>query len=346
MPFAPSSQAGRARREPKPHLSIVIPVRNGRAFVADAIASASAVPIEPTEVVVVDDGSTDGTLELVENLARHDPRIVVLKRTRDHGVAAARNAGIAAARSDLVCFLDADDTLQPSAVAARVAYHEQHPHIVFSFCNYQSVLPGGVLENRYDDHCPNFQKAVGIRTDFVDLGRDGFRLLYAENPVCTTGTMARRQTLMALGGFDRALRQAEDWDMWVRLSRAGGVAYSPIVEAFHTARPGSLSTDVADRTHHIALVVRRHRPAALRDCPRAALAATSYLQTARAELARATGRHYAALFYYAAAVVLSPDLPLVRELARSAAVLVGLRSGRGPTLDERIRAATANTPVT
>lgn len=322
-----------------PKLSVVIPVRDGIDFVRRAIESAQAIPLSALEIVVVDDGSTDGTLGLLEDMATSDSRIVVVRRTSDHGVSAARNAGIATARSDFICFLDADDYLRPESIAARASYHAAHPEIVFSFSSYQTLLPDDVLEDRYDDHCPLFQKAVGKLQGIATLGRSAFRLLYAENPVCTSGVIARRETLMALGGFDRTLRQAEDWDMWIRLSRAGSVAYSPVPELVHMARPGSLSSDVGDRTRHIAIVVKRHRLHAFLDSPATVLRAASYIQLAKAELARGCRRDWLALARYAAALALSPSLPLLRETARAAAVVVGLRSSGVPTLGMRVAIA-------
>lgn len=322
-----------------PKLSVVIPVRDGIDFVRRAIESAQAIPLGPLEIVVVDDGSTDGTLDLLEDMAAADSRIAVVKRTSDHGVSAARNAGIAAARSDLICFLDADDYLRSEAIAARAAYHEAHADVVLSFSSYQSLLPGGVLEGRYDEHCPTFQKAVAGQNGIANLGKAAFRLLYAENPVCTSGSIARRETLMVLGGFDRSLRQAEDWDMWIRLSCAGSVAYSPLAELVHMARPGSLSSDVGDRTRHIAIVVRRHRIRALLNSPRAILQSASYIELAKAELARGSHRNGRALVRYLAALVLNPSLPLLRETARASAVVLGLRAGGVPTLDVRVAVA-------
>lgn len=322
-----------------PRLSVVIPVRDGIDFVRRAIESAQAIPLSPLEIVVVDDGSRDGTLGLLEDMACADPRIAVVKRSSDHGVSAARNAGIAAAGSDLICFLDADDYLRPQAIADRVGHHEAHPDVVFSFSNYQSLLPGGVLEDRYDDHCPTFQKAVASQEGIATLGKSAFRLLYSENPVCTSGTIVRRATLMELGGFDRSLRQAEDWDMWIRLSRAGAVAYSPSAELVHMARPGSLSSDVGDRTHHIAVVVRRHRMHALLKFPRTVLRSASYIELARAELARGSRRNGAALAHYLAALALGPSRSLLREAVRAAAVVLGLREGGVPTLTLRVAIA-------
>ena len=82
-----------------PRLSVIIPTRNALATLPRAMASALALPLDPIEIVVIDDGSTDGTWEWLEAATARDPRIVKLRRTANHGVSAARNAGIAVARA-------------------------------------------------------------------------------------------------------------------------------------------------------------------------------------------------------------------------------------------------------
>ena len=180
-----------------PRLSIIIPVRNGIDFAARAIESARAVPIDPLEIVVVDDGSMDGTSDLLAGLAQADPRIVVIHRDRDHGASAARNAGISRAGAAIVCFLDADDLLYPEPIAERLRHHEAHGDVVLSFANYRTLLPDGTIESRFASYWPRFERHVGERDGLVDLGASAFSLLYGENPVCTSGTMVRRETLAA-----------------------------------------------------------------------------------------------------------------------------------------------------
>ncbi len=322
-----------------PRLSIIIPVRNGVDFAARAIESARAVPIDPLEIIVVDDGSTDGTSDLLAGLAQADSRIVVIRRDRDHGASAARNAGISRARAGIVCFLDADDLLYPEPIAERLRHHEAQRDVVLSFANYRTLLPDGTIEARFASYWPRFERHIGERDGLVDLGASAFRLLYGENPVCTSGTMVRRETLAALGGFSRELRQAEDWEMWIRLSRTGRVVYSTHAEVLHTARPGSLSTDVEDRTRHVAMVVRRHCAYAMRHQPLAALAAFSTVAITQAESARLANRSIAAAAHSFAGFVLQPNRSSGRAFARSLAVVLGLRSNRVPTLAERAELA-------
>jgi hypothetical protein len=325
-----------------PRLSIVIPVRDGLDFVGRAIASAQAIPISPLEIVVVDDGSTDGTWDLLQRLAKDDPRLLPVRRDRDHGAAAARNAGIARARADIVCFIDADDVVYAEPIARRLEWHEAHPEAVLSFCDHHTLLPDGTIEPRFAGFYPRFEKFVHGRRGIVELGDQGFDLLFGENPVCTTGAMARRDAVVAAGGFVRELRRAQDWDMWIRLSLCGGVAFSTGVETRYTVRAGSLSTDIDARVRFIAEVVRRHWAFALRRHPITAMAALSHVEDVRAEQCRMVNRNVAAWVHYLNAFVLCFKVRQARDLARATAVLLGLREGRIESLAERARLVAVN----
>ena len=321
-----------------PRLSIVIPVRNGALFVDFAVASAQSIPVDDLEILVVDDGSTDGTPALLQSLAERDPRLVVVRRDSDHGAAAARNEAIRRARAPYVCFLDADDALRP-AIARRLAWHERHPDIVMSFADHETLLPDGTIEPRHAASWPRFQRFLGEAQGMVRLGPQGFGLLFGENPVCTTGTMARRDALLGADGFARDLRQAEDWDLWIRLARRGEIAYSTRIEVLHAVRAGSLSTEVDSVSRHVAEVVRRHwREAVLRH-PGALLAALSAVQVSRAEQARLRCRNIAAAAYYGAALLLQPGRALARDFARALAVLAGLRPPGATPVEQRARLA-------
>ena len=321
-----------------PRLSIVIPVRNGESFVDFAVASAQAVPLADLEILVIDDGSTDGTPAVLHALAERDDRLVIVRRDRDHGAAAARNEAIRRARAPIVCFLDADDALRP-AIADRLAWHERHPDIVMSFSDHETLLPDGTIEQRHAASWPRFQRFLGDSRGIVMLGEQGFGLLFGENPVCTTGTMARRDVLLGAGGFARDLRQAEDWDLWIRLARRGEIAYSTRAEVLHAVRAGSLSTEVDSVSRNVAEVVRRHwRGAALRH-PGALLAALSAVQVSRAEQARLGCRNVAAAVHYGAGLLLQPGRALARDFARALAVLAGLRPPGVTPIEERARIA-------
>lgn len=309
----------------QPRLSVIIPCRNGLETLPRAVASALALPIAELEVIVVDDGSTDGTTDWLEAESARDPRVVMLRRTQDHGASQARNAGIAIARAPLLGFLDADDVWHAAGIARRLAWHEAHPGIVMSFANYATLLPDGTVQPRYLGQCPRFRRFLGAQEGMVELGKAGFALIAAENPVCTSSVIVRCDAVQAAGGFDTSLRQVEDWDLWIRLARTGEMAASTGIELYHADRPGSLSHHVAERVSCLRRVVLRHRIDVMRRAPGAAMAGMCLLQQAEAELAMREGRDRAAFRHLAAALAWQPTLPHARDAARALLVLAGLK---------------------
>ncbi len=310
----------------KPRLSVIIPSRNGLDTLPRAVESVLALPVAEIEVIVVDDGSTDGTGDWLANVSARDSRVIGLRRDSNHGVSAARNAGIGAARAPVLGFLDADDIWHPEPIARRLAWHEAHPEAVLSFAEYQTLLPDGTLQDRYAAYCPRFQRFMAGKTGIVPLGEQAFSLLAGENPVCTSSVMASRAAVLQAGCFDPGLRQAEDWDLWIRLAQHGAVAASTEISLYHADRPGSLSHRVAERVACMREVVRRHRSYAWRHAPGAAMAAASLLAQAEAELALRQGRQWRAFVHNTAAACWQPSRQHARDAARSALVVAGLKA--------------------
>ncbi|MBP9027352.1 MAG: glycosyltransferase family 2 protein, partial [Phycisphaerae bacterium] len=97
-------------------VSILIPVYNNRRYVGAAIDSALAQTYEPLEVVVIDDGSSDGSLEVAQSYAQRDPRVRVIAHSRNQGLPATRNEAVERARGEIIANLDSDDTAMPNRV--------------------------------------------------------------------------------------------------------------------------------------------------------------------------------------------------------------------------------------
>ena len=187
-----------------PRASIIIPVYNLRAFVGEAIESALAqtVPREQFEIVVVDDGSTDGSADVISRFAPHVRSI----RQENRGLSAARNAGIAAARGDFLVFLDADDRLLPEKVSASLS--------VFAARADLGLVYSGV---RYiDAHGAPLPERGGTRQE-----GDLLPALLLGNLIHPNAAMVRRAPVQEAGGFDERLTALEDWDLWLRLSVRG-----------------------------------------------------------------------------------------------------------------------------
>jgi glycosyltransferase involved in cell wall biosynthesis len=188
-------------------VSVVIPAKNVAAYVGETLASALAQG-EVTEVIVVDDGSTDNTISIVR--AIRDPRLRLM--TNDSaGVSAARNLGARHASGEWLLFLDADDRMRPGAVAALLAAARGAPRAVLVYGDYNTIDSEGRQIGRRD-------LLKGRRKPSGDV----LTRLAAGNFIVNGGiALARAEAFRAIGGFDTSLRYCEDWHCWCRLAAIG-----------------------------------------------------------------------------------------------------------------------------
>jgi len=234
-------------------VSLIIATFNHARFLDAAIDSALAQTLGAVDVIVVDDGSTDDTPAV---LARYAGRVRVLRQP-NRGLAAARNAGLAAARGTYVAFLDADDVMASTKLAAQLAVLERSPTIGWTYCD---VLIETVATRTTVTASERF--GYGARA------LDGwlFPELIHGNFIPAIAPMIRRTALDAAGGFDERLTALEDWDMWLRLSLIAEARYTPAVLVTYRIRPGGMSEDRArmDRNRFCVLdKINRTRPVAL-----------------------------------------------------------------------------------
>lgn len=222
-------------------VSVIIPARNAEATIARAIASAVEQTVPPLEVIVIDDASSDGTVERAAAAGDGLVRIIALPARL--GAAGARNAGIAAARGDIIAFLDADDTWDAEKTARQLDVIAAHPAMTFCACRARHVGEDGRLIGPIHGGVP------------VATGPEAWRSLLAENFVATPCVMARRDAIVAAGGFDPALPVAEDQDLWIRLALAGEVGFVDAMLVTVQDRPGSLSREYAARTAAVTLAM-------------------------------------------------------------------------------------------
>lgn len=181
--------------------SVVIPCFNAAATLPATLASALAAP-EVREVIAVDDGSTDATADVLAACAAREPRVRVVRQA-NAGAAAARNAGVLAARSAIIALLDGDDLWHPGHLAANLAHLARRPDVGVSFSRARFVdaagRPAGVVRPRLD----------GIEAGHILSG----------NPATTCSTMVvRRAVFEEAGGFDVMLARAEDQEWLFRVA--------------------------------------------------------------------------------------------------------------------------------
>jgi glycosyltransferase involved in cell wall biosynthesis len=210
----------------EPTVSVVVPAYNAAAFVRRAVDSVLAQTWASRELLVVDDGSTDGTLDV---LASYGERLRVLTQA-NAGPAAARNHGLRAARARYVAFLDADDRWLPAKLERQVALLESRPEI--GFCSTATRVVTEAGDPAGDWPCTAIEGSL-LETLFVRS---------AAVSGSTSGVLARRELLLAADGFDEALRGFEDPDLWIRLAARSGYACIPEPLTVVVRTSGSVSS--------------------------------------------------------------------------------------------------------
>ncbi|MEN8130475.1 MAG: glycosyltransferase [Pseudomonadota bacterium] len=188
-----------------PLVSAVIPCFNQAHFLSEAIDSLLAQSYSNIEIIVVDDGSTDNTADVVSCYAN-----VQLLRQRNSGLAAARNSGIRASQGDYLIFLDADDLLLPNAVEKGFVCLQKHPDSAFASGRYRLLTPDGSAREPHID---------------TPMDKDPYTALLRGNHIAMHATvMYRRQVLEVTGGYNASLPVCEDYDLYLRIARQYQIA--------------------------------------------------------------------------------------------------------------------------
>jgi glycosyltransferase involved in cell wall biosynthesis len=181
-----------------PLVSVIIPTYNRAGLVTEAVASVEAQTCRDFEILVVDDGSTDATPEVLAALEN----VWVLRQACRRGVAAARNLGAAHAQGEWLAFLDSDDLWLPEKLARQMAYLERRPNLLLCQTD-ETWVRDGLRVNKPASH-----RKVAGRIFLPSLERC---------MVSPSAVVLHRQLLTEHGGFDADLPAAEDYDLWLRL---------------------------------------------------------------------------------------------------------------------------------
>ncbi len=308
----------------RPVCSVIIPTHNCLGYLKFALNSVRLQQRDDIEILIVDDGSSDGTWEWLLESAREDRRLRPL-RLEGEGPAKARNHALAQANSSLIAFLDADDLWWPEKLTRQLAYHERHPETAFSFTDYLHVdMNGGVHGTCFDFWRPEFvdRKAPG----FTVLP-DAEMSLLACNVTGTSTVIASVRALQNANGFAKCA-SAEDWLLWLALAQFGPVACSPAVSMSYLMRPGS---ETGNRSARIEAMKSIVAPYAKKDefaMRRAVRMARARIFVAEAEMARGDNRFWHAAAFHFSAVVAKPEMRTIRACV--ADVVAGFRSASMP----------------
>lgn len=224
-----------------PKVSVVIPTYNHRAFIPECLESVFAQTFTDFEVIVVNDGSTDGTAAVLSSHIAGG-RIIYLEQP-NQGQAAARNRGIAAARGEFLALLDDDDRWEPSKLQWQVRALEAEPLAVGVYGQMQTF---GAAENYLtpEPHAPAGERFEDFITR-VWINSPGQALL-------------RMSAVRAAGGFDASIWGTDDWDLYLRLLKHGPILYQPRLTLHYRCHGANASKNVRRLWRNALLVTEKH----------------------------------------------------------------------------------------
>lgn len=242
-------------------ISVVIPAYNAEKWIGRAIESVLNQTIVPAEILVVDDGSTDGTAQAIEE---YGSRVRYIYQ-ENAGCAAARNRGIEAATGQWIAFLDADDEWYPHKLELQVAILSRHKHLKWCACSYDIHTRSG-----------SQQRTIGHRSrrEFVRVGflPNALRAARRDSPFHTPGMLIHRSVFARVGLFDESLSQTSDNDMWWQIAmHYPPIGYCPCpCDAVYMEIAGSVSKGDAVipcsfRSLAKNLLIAKERPPEVRD---------------------------------------------------------------------------------
>ena len=236
--FDDAESRAREVQDVVPRVSVIIPTHNRREVLPRAVESVLAQTVSAVEVIVVDDGSTDGTADVVRSLeSTAGVKGVYLGKSR--GGNAARNAGLNLAGGDLIAFLDDDDVWMPEKLELQLLVFDRVPNV--SLVGAWFLRDGNVQKLP-----PEIPVRMLLGGNFV--GSFSFCLF-------------RRNDLEAVGGLDESLSNSQDWDLWLRLVERGSVRIVQKCLVHYATHRRDRVTESADRGEyyrHFLKVVRRH----------------------------------------------------------------------------------------
>jgi len=228
-------------------ISVLVPAYGTAAYIAETLQSALGQTVSDCEVIVINDGDPD-TVALEAAIAPYRDRIVYLSKPNG-GLSSARNFGLRKARGRYIALLDSDDIWEPDFLEQLLARMESNPHIGLVFTNATFFGSGGLVGKHYYEVFPK---------PLLESGQISLQKLLNREIQIFVSLLLRRELLDSAGHFDEGLRASEDFDMWLRLAKAG-VHFSyvdqPLVR--YRIRETSLSADATGLYRSLCQVYKK-----------------------------------------------------------------------------------------
>lgn len=230
--------------EALPLISVIMPCFNAAPYVEEAVRSVMEQTYPEIELIIVDDGSTDASQEIVAKLAGEYPARIRHVAQSNAGPYAARNHGLALAKGEFVAFLDADDWWSKDCIQKMLSAVNEDDSIALAYCGWQNVgLEGG----RGEPYVP---------PDY-ELEDKAVRFLRAAAPWPIHAALVRRSVIEEVGGFDLHLPTCMDYDLWLRIAVSRPIRLVPEVLAFYRHHASGQITSTQWRQARNSWLVKR-----------------------------------------------------------------------------------------
>lgn len=225
-------------------VSVIVPVYNREHMVGKTLDSILHQSYEPVEIVAVNDGSIDGSLLVLSGYAQRYPGKIIVIDQSNAGQVRARNKGISASRGEYIAFLDSDDTWEREKLSQQIPLFKGNVGLVYSGIN--EVDPDGRITSTV---LPD----PGMRGDI-------YRHLLVRNRMVGGSVVVTRKALDEVGLFDESFRAAENWDLWIRISRRFETDFvdKPLVN--YLIHPGNMSQDNGRMAEGGWAILKKHLP--------------------------------------------------------------------------------------
>lgn len=203
-----------------PQVSVILPTYNRRAYLPKAVGSVVNQTYHDWEMIIWDDGSSDGTGDYCQSL--NEPRIRYFWHD-NRGVAFARNQAIGHAKAEYLAFLDSDDEWLPDKLSVQVSLLDRYPDLDFVFSNFYNVnLDQKKSSIAFTEISGSLEKLVSEPVDgFLRIKDNFLESIASENYIATDSVILRKSLIDEFGGFNETLRNGEDFELWWRLGLAG-----------------------------------------------------------------------------------------------------------------------------
>ena len=193
-------------------ISVVIPLYNKERHIENTINTVLSQSYKEIEIIVIDDGSTDKSAEIVQKITDRRLRFI---RKKNEGVSITRNLGVSEASNELVAFLDADDEWKPDYLERIHSLYQKYPNAAIYATNYSVVEQDG---KSYTLDYPEIDFEEGLIKNY-------FYSAYTFTPLWTSAVCVRKSIFQQMGGFPTNIRNGEDLDLWCRIALKHPIAY-------------------------------------------------------------------------------------------------------------------------